>query len=184
MKPVADGDGWIIDSAKFSAADLSDQGGLPEPGELDYALIRLKEPAGEDLEGGQKRGWIEVSMLPPPLEARDICFIVQHPKGEPVKVATGAVASVNANATRVRYDANTERGLLGLTVPRRKARPGCLAPRRRSRRQQAGPLQPGHSHPRDPEADGDGSRGAALLDGMSDRNRHRNPIRSTQLSVD
>jgi hypothetical protein len=113
VRPVAEGAHWIIDSAKHSAADLDDKGGLPDSGELDYALIRLRESAGEDIENGQRRGWIEVSMLPAPLEERDICFIVQHPKGEPVKVATGAVASVNANATRVRYDANTERGSSG-----------------------------------------------------------------------
>jgi hypothetical protein len=93
VRPVAEGAHWIIDSAKHSAADLDDKGGLPDSGELDYALIRLRESAGEDIENGQRRGWIEVSMLPAPLEERDICFIVQHPKGEPVKVATGAVAT-------------------------------------------------------------------------------------------
>lgn len=113
VKPVAEGSGWLVDSAAHSAADLASGNDLPEPGELDYALIRLKHAASEDLEGGQRRGWIEASLLPLPLQAPDICFIVQHPKGEPVKVATGAVSSVNANATRVRYDANTERGSSG-----------------------------------------------------------------------
>jgi hypothetical protein len=114
VKRLAEGAGWIVDHAKFSPFDTGDRGGLPAPEELDYALIRLKEPAGDDPgQTGKARGWINVSLLPKPVEPKDICFILQHPKGDPVKVATGAVTFVNANATRVRYDTNTDSGSSG-----------------------------------------------------------------------
>lgn len=114
LKALADGAAWLIDSSPFSAVDPGDRGGLPTLDELDYALIRLKEPAGADVvAGGGKRGWIAASKMPPVPAADDTCFIVQHPKGEPVKLAVGAFMLRNDNGTRIRYDANTEPGSSG-----------------------------------------------------------------------
>lgn len=112
---MAGGSNWIVDYSPFSRFDPGDEGGLPKPTELDYALLRVAESVGDapDADGKNKRGWILVSTLPPLPEPSDIIFIVQHPKGNPLKLAAGAVLRRNANDSRVRYDANTERGSSG-----------------------------------------------------------------------
>jgi hypothetical protein len=115
LKQFAPGSGWLIDYSKYSGVDPGDRGGAPQPTELDYALLRLAEPAGEAPApaGAGKRGWIPMSTVPPSLQAKDILFIVQHPKGDPLKLAVGAVLERNPNGTRVRYDANTDGGSSG-----------------------------------------------------------------------
>jgi hypothetical protein len=39
--------------------------------------------------------------------------VLQHPEGSPVKLALGAVLAPNEISTRLRYDANTSKGLSG-----------------------------------------------------------------------
>jgi hypothetical protein len=104
---------WLVDFGVYSAHDPGDQNGLPEPEALDYALLRLERSLNEDSVGSGKRGFIQLKAditLPKP---GVIIFIGQHPKLEPLKLAVGAVLMVNANGTRVRYDANTEPGSSG-----------------------------------------------------------------------
>jgi Trypsin-like peptidase domain/Effector-associated domain 1 len=113
-KPLAAPPEWLVDYAAYSAVDPGDRGGLPAQTELDYALIRLADQVG-DAPGprGAKRGWITVTSQPPALNEQDIVFIVQHPKGDPLKLSVGVALARNANNTRVRYDANTEGGSSG-----------------------------------------------------------------------
>ena len=107
--------GWLVDHSKYSRVDPGDQGGFPPLNELDYALLRLNEPVGDapGPGGGIKRGWITLSTLPPVPQPTDVLFIVQHPKGQPLKLAVGAVIALNQNGTRIRYDTNTEGGSSG-----------------------------------------------------------------------
>lgn len=82
----------------------------PAPDELDYALLRLRDPIG-DVDG---RGWLTVTPAPlPPVDAP--LLILQHPDGKPIKLAldTHAVLGVNSNKTRLRYATNTECGSSG-----------------------------------------------------------------------
>src|SRR5207245_1159535 len=83
--------------------------------ELDFALLRLVASAGEDPIGGDEgtRGWITLPQVAARPEVNEIVFIVQHPKGSPLKLAIGNILSANANRTRIRYDANTEKGSSG-----------------------------------------------------------------------
>ena len=87
---------------------------------LDYALLRLSEPAGDHKAGkkdattGNERGWMT------PLAASDFpadmpLFILQHPKGDPLKLAmsTNGVISVTGGGTRLRHNVNTEVGSSG-----------------------------------------------------------------------
>lgn len=114
-KEFAAGDSWLVDHSKYSKVDPGDQGGLPQPDELDYAIVRLAQPIG-DLPGpgGEaKRGFFTMSNLPPQPQPSDIIFIAQHPKGDPLKLALGSVLFSNDNKTRIRYDANTEGGSSG-----------------------------------------------------------------------
>ena len=116
VKSFRAGPGWLVDHSKYSQVDPGDQGGLPALTELDYALLRLNEAIGDAKaapDSPSKRGWIKLSTLPPVPEPTDVLFIVQHPKGEPLKLAVGAVIKLNQNGTRIRYDTNTEGGSSG-----------------------------------------------------------------------
>lgn len=104
---------WLLDSSSYSPHDPGDQGGLPDEDHLDYSLIRLERPVGEELVNGVARGWIELRGGASTPKPHSILFIGQHPNLEPLKLAVGAVIDANANFTRLRYDANTESGSSG-----------------------------------------------------------------------
>jgi len=109
---------WLVDHSHYSPHDAGDRGGLPDPDHLDYALLRLDRPLGEQKSAGEdaRRGWIEVEAAPSPPAVGSIVFIGQHPKLEPLKLAVGAVLGGNGNGTRLRYDANTDHGSSGSPV--------------------------------------------------------------------
>lgn len=114
---------WLVDHSPYSDQDLlnDDEGPAPPALDtLDYALLRVDGTPGEDVPGGDApvpgaptRGWVEVPEAAPPLAAGTPLFIVQHPRGDPMKLAFDEVQQVNANATRVRYGVNTEPGSSG-----------------------------------------------------------------------
>ena len=121
---VALADDWLVDASPHSRIDLQDlpKQGVPDPDELDYALIRLTMPVGElplllgEAEPGAKdRGWIELPSKPWPFPDHKSLFIVQHPRGAPMKLAfdLDAKMEVNANGTRVLYRTKTEAGSSG-----------------------------------------------------------------------
>lgn len=115
-----------IDSSPPSRWDLEPEpkGGVPQPDELDYALLRLDRPAGDEAvgegaePGAPARGWIEVPAESYVFRPDTPLFIVQHPAGAPLKLAldTRAVVGCNANGTRVTYRTNTEAGSSGSPV--------------------------------------------------------------------
>jgi hypothetical protein len=112
---------WLVDSSPVSEADL--KGGrdrLPTEEELDFALLRVERPCGDEPigsaePGAQKRGWVAVPEAAPDFVADSPLFILQHPDAAPLKLAldTNAVIDVNANGTRVFYRTNTEPGSSG-----------------------------------------------------------------------
>ena len=114
---------WLIHGSPPSPND--EKGGEPSLGELDYALLRVDGEPGNDPVGGPKtleknpeaapRGWIEIPGVPPELRPNGALFILQHPKGEPLKLAidTNAVIEVKYEGRRVRYRTNTEPGSSG-----------------------------------------------------------------------
>lgn len=116
---------WLLDHSEYSSLDLvSDTGGEdPQADQLDYALLRLSSPAGNDPVGGPAnkdphalpRKWITHSEEPYEFTPHTAIFIMQHPDGEPLKLAldTEAVLGTNGNKTRVRYTTNTEGGSSG-----------------------------------------------------------------------
>jgi hypothetical protein len=123
---VTSGDDWLVDYSPYSQVDLEvdPKPGDPAADELDYALLRIDGAPGDEAigtnpePGAPPRGWIEI-----PDEAHDFqlntpLFIVQHPKGEPLKLALGtkAVLGLYGQDRRVRYDTNTEPGSSGSPV--------------------------------------------------------------------
>ncbi|HXA79213.1 MAG TPA: trypsin-like peptidase domain-containing protein [Candidatus Acidoferrales bacterium] len=95
----------------------------PQPDLLDCAVIRLSQPLGNLVVGdrhgipGDRRGWVSLPAMgvAPDFSPRSPLFIMQHPQGDPIKLAlsTDAIQAVNANRTRVKYSTNTERGSSG-----------------------------------------------------------------------
>jgi V8-like Glu-specific endopeptidase len=113
-------DDWLIDWSPVSVADLQ-RTGLPQPDELDYALLRVDGRPGDEPIGGRTnakappRGWIQLHDPACAFEPGSPLFIVQHPSGGPLKLAldTDAVIALNENKTRVTYRTNTEPGSSG-----------------------------------------------------------------------
>ncbi len=107
---------WLIDSSPMAS------GGLPKSDELDYALLRTKDKPGEHsigktqlTAGADLRGWISLINSEYVFETNSTLCIMQHPKGEPLKLAieTNAIINTNSNGTRVKYKTNTEPGSSG-----------------------------------------------------------------------
>jgi V8-like Glu-specific endopeptidase len=106
-----------LDSSLYGASENANASEdlAPSADELDYALLRLATPVGEQLIAGNKRGWISMPATAMPLAENAPLLIVQHPAGGPMKLAmdTQAVIGRNPNGTRIRYTTNTEPGSSG-----------------------------------------------------------------------
>jgi hypothetical protein len=102
-----------VDFSPYSPAEMTQTPEVPPPTleQLDYALLRLSKPVGEE----GNRGWIAVSNAGVQLAKNAPLLIVQHPDGAPMKLAldTDSVIDYNANNTRIRYATNTEPGSSG-----------------------------------------------------------------------
>ncbi len=108
---------WLLHASPHSSVDLMS----PKPHEastqeLDYALLRVTgQPGHESVDGPRTRGWLDV-----PAEAYDFppgspILIVQHSRGDRLRlaIATKGVIAVNSTRTRVTYRTNTLGGSSG-----------------------------------------------------------------------
>jgi hypothetical protein len=103
-----------LSQSPYSPVDVQyPKTGLPTPEELDHALLQVEGTPGDELVGGKARGWMELPSQPPAFEADALIVIVQHPKGQPMKVAFDTFIGMNANQTRITYRTNTEEGSSG-----------------------------------------------------------------------
>jgi Trypsin-like peptidase domain/Effector-associated domain 1 len=119
------GPAWLVDHSEYSPIDTQadPRGAVPDSDQLDYALLRVAGSPGDEPVGGSDnenpnappRGWIGLPAETHAFVPGTAVFIMQHPKGEKLKLAleTRAVIGVNANRTRVRYKTNTEHGSSG-----------------------------------------------------------------------
>ena len=107
---------WCEDYSPASPIELGIGTEAPTTAQLDYALLRLAKPMGtthgRNAAGGP-RGFIATKRGTAAPADNSVVFVLQHPLGDPMKLAIGVAKGTNANTTRVMHDANTERGSSG-----------------------------------------------------------------------
>lgn len=110
---------WDVLHRLGSQADFK-ASALPTNDELDFALLRVANTPGDQPVGGvgglgaAKRGWIALPDEPAWPKKDGTIFILQHPEGEPLKLAPpDRILDLNDNRTRVRYLVNTKQGSSG-----------------------------------------------------------------------
>ena len=116
---------WLIAQSKYSPLDemIDTDGKNPNLDELDYVLLRVANAPGHDPVGGpdnpdpeaKSRRWIPIGTQDPKFDKDTPLFILEHPRGEPLKLFadTTSIVVLNENKTRVRYRTNTEPGASG-----------------------------------------------------------------------
>jgi hypothetical protein len=105
---------WCVDSSQASPSELGTGPEGPSGDLLDYALLRLAKPVGADeVSPGHARGWIKTPRNTPTPPVNSIVFVLQHPDGDPLKLAIGIARGDADNGTRVLHDANTLGGSSG-----------------------------------------------------------------------
>lgn len=106
---------WLIDQSPYLAYN---EKRLPTLDELDYTLLRVDGKPGNSTvgePGSPARGWIKLPTEPDKFSPNTPLFILQHPNGQPLKLAldTDGIIDVNKNGTMVSYKTNTEPGSSG-----------------------------------------------------------------------
>lgn len=112
---------WLIDFSPYSQMDVDGSGDEPSSDQLDYAAVRLDRSLGSEPVGDKStpqsppRSWMDLerhAAVPAPDTA---IYIVQHPEGDPMKLAveTKSVIGLNSTGTRLRHRTNTEGGSSG-----------------------------------------------------------------------
>jgi Effector-associated domain 1/Trypsin-like peptidase domain len=99
---------WLIDESRPCVLEKQN------PDELDYALLRVSGNPGKISVGERdspQRGWINLPTKPYEFSLNTPLFILQHPKGKPLKLAIDAI--IDVNDIIVRYGTNTEPGSSG-----------------------------------------------------------------------
>lgn len=106
----------------YDRADLMDDVSVPDPDNLDFALLRLDAGLGDEPMGrvavsvsSPLRGWFTLPAHSHHLAVDSPLFIVQHPRVGPMKLAldTEGVIGLAKNGLRLRYRTNTEPGSSG-----------------------------------------------------------------------
>jgi hypothetical protein len=121
----------VLAYSPMSAVEASTELNIDWPPDaLDYALVRLAEPVGNQPyglnEGGMpleavprdtplpSRGWIPVELSTVNLvQDQSFIFVAQHPEGRPLKFNVGLFLGSDAHHRRLRYSTNTDKGSSG-----------------------------------------------------------------------
>ncbi|MCC6875747.1 MAG: trypsin-like peptidase domain-containing protein [Sandaracinaceae bacterium] len=109
---LLDTNAWLVDESPYAEFEAGRNGGRePTASELDFALVRLARPIGDE----HGRGWIALTDSTPTLHASALVGILQHPMGHPLRVAVGTHTPCAA-AARLRYHVDTQPGSSGAPV--------------------------------------------------------------------
>ena len=103
---------WLLASSTASVT-----GG---DGGLDYLMLRLARPVGDESapDTTAPRGWIDLPATQPSLVPLPMVAILQHPRGQPIKLAlsTDPSSTLTDGGQRLQYRVNTEGGSSGSPV--------------------------------------------------------------------
>ncbi len=116
----------VVAWSRYSSADQGeDQNKVPADHELDFAILRLEQrlgelPIGNGESDAAARGWISLmsAVGAPDIvgktdKEKPLLYLLQHPNGLPLKSECGIAFAMNANGTRMRHQATTDRGSSG-----------------------------------------------------------------------
>jgi hypothetical protein len=109
---------WNVAFSPWAEGDDKPGGKPPTKDELDYALLRLRDPAGASAKGkdvpgvGEPRGHIRLPAAAAIPKKPAPMFLLQHPLGGPLKLAVGSTLD-QVNDFRIRYSADSEAGSSG-----------------------------------------------------------------------
>jgi len=113
---------WLVSASRVSDVDknYAASAALPASDELDFAVVRLRAPAGEHAVGldreqpaAPRRGWITLRDTPVSYLPASPLLILHHPQRRSLKLSVGAIIALNGNRTRLMHSANTEPGSSG-----------------------------------------------------------------------
>jgi Trypsin-like peptidase domain/Effector-associated domain 1 len=121
---LVDGENWKLGFSPHSTHDLESdpKSGEPAADELDFAMLRLAQPAGQlpagGFENGQQRHWIELGRDTVDFATKTGVAILQHPRREPLKLAIGMNEQIKLNGAgnRIRYAVPTLPGSSGSPI--------------------------------------------------------------------
>jgi hypothetical protein len=107
-------DGDAVGTGFLVAPDLAGYLDSSSRHELDYVIVKLAQPRGEDPSpGGRKRQWL----VPDPTEFSDHepTFVLQHPRGRTLEMSVGAIKGWELGREREVYEhvATTDQGSSG-----------------------------------------------------------------------
>jgi hypothetical protein len=104
---------WLVAKSEPSGNEWGGPGGEPTSAQLDFALLRLAEPVGKDVSGGLARGHVRIEDTGTAGKVLNPVVVLQHPLGAGLQICLGAFDTPNANGTRLRHTATTQRGSSG-----------------------------------------------------------------------
>ena len=106
----------VLASSPHSEEDARPPAETVDQGKLDYALLKLERPVGNEpiVAGFDVRGFVSPGTRTQDPAVNEGVLILQHPRGEPMKIDIGSLTSVGA--ARLRHTANTEPGSSGSPI--------------------------------------------------------------------
>jgi hypothetical protein len=104
---------WLVARSQPSGNEWGGPGAEPTSEQLDFALVRLAEPVGKDVNGGSTRGHVRIEDISTAGKALNPVVVLQHPLGASLQICLGAFDTPNANGTRLLHTATTQKGSSG-----------------------------------------------------------------------
>jgi hypothetical protein len=110
----------ILRSSPAAGMEITAGSGEPGMNALDYALVRLDEPAGNDRVpggvAGETRGHIQLRVAMPQPVPDSALMVLQHPLRGELQFAIGRLLGPNGTGSRVKHTAATQKGSSGSPV--------------------------------------------------------------------
>ncbi|MEY9136494.1 S1-C subfamily serine protease [Bradyrhizobium diazoefficiens] len=111
-RPVDLADNWLLMESPPGGHEWGEKGD-PSSEQLDFALLRLKEPVGRDRISNRLRGHATLSVTTSAASQFSPLIVLQHPSGANLQVCLGAFDRPNDARTRLFHTATTQHGSSG-----------------------------------------------------------------------